>query len=100
MKRLTIIVVLVSFAGVCSWFPSVYEAPVSGEKKGNSHIEYAGAGNKVGEEDKSDSGLQTGEGDTDLKDPDSERSLNIDKKRDEDAGIIARLKEYSSIRKR
>jgi hypothetical protein len=100
MKRPAIILILVSLAGFSSRPASVYAVFDSGEKKGNSQIEYAAAGEKARDEDTSDSGLQAGEGDADWKDPDSERNLNLDKKRDEDAGIIARLKEYKSVRKK
>jgi hypothetical protein len=102
MKRPTIIAVLVSLAGVFSWQSSVYAMKPSAEKKGDSQAGYTLAETKAKEkeDDKSDSGLQTGEGEADWKDPDSERNANLDKKHDEDAGIIARLKEYKSIRKK
>jgi len=100
MKRPAIIVILVSLAVVCSRASSVYASPVSGEKKGVSQIEYAAADIKAKDEDKSDSGLQTGEGEADWKGPERERNTNLDKKQDDDAGIIARLKEYKSIRKK
>jgi hypothetical protein len=100
MKRHPIIVILVSLAGVCSWQSSVYALPGHGNIKGSPQIEYAAADAKAKDEDKSDSGLQTGEGEGDWKDPDSERNINLDKKQDDDSGIIARLKEYKSIRKK
>jgi hypothetical protein len=100
MKRPTIILLLISLAGVCSGPSFVYALHISDEKRGDAQVEYSLADAKAKEEDKSDSGLQTGEGETDWKEPDSERNINLDKKRDDDAGIVARLKEYKSIRKK
>ena len=100
MNKPTIIVILASLAGVCSWTSSVYALHMSAVEKGISPVEYTLAEARAKDEDKSDSGLRTREGETDLKDSDSERNPNLDKKQDDDAGIVARLKEYKSIRKK
>jgi len=100
MKKLTIICFLTFLACVCSWPASVFAKNMPDEKKGDSQNKKAGVDKKAVDQDKSDSGLEPGEGDADWKDPESERNLNLDRKRDEDTGTTARLKEYSSIRKK
>lgn len=99
MKKTAMICVLTILAGLMAGHSGVFAKDMDGtgeRKKSETGTDTGNAG-----QSKSDSGIKDKEGGADWRDPDSEAGKRLDGKQNEsDDGIEARLKEYSSIRKK